>query len=247
MSDQSTSISGLINQQLFNTYSANWIRVINDSDPKILQNSFKLGDDAITGCGFSTTRIGQLVATVGATHIKVRFIVQPPAPGTEPKFSLALFATDALDARISSYYVPEVLYTDTEAFVCPSQPGLPAVHKNQLHYVLAERWRQNWVDKSTEDIETDDFTTSYGPLRGYTYELQEFMALFLQLEALEDAMLKIHFVLHDYYRPDLITSIDTLAYTFALALRLQHNPGTKYYATDDDLIMDNAMPCPPTC
>jgi len=247
MSDQAAPIPGIISQQLFNTYSANWIRVINDGDPILLQNSFKQGQNTITGCGFSTTRIGQLVATVGATHIKLRFIVQPAFPGTEPKFSVALFATDALDARISSYYVPEITYTDTDAFVCPSQPGLPAVHKNQLHYVLAERWRQNWVEKSIEGIAPEDFTTSYGPLRGYTYELQEFVALFLLLEALEDATLKIHYVLHDYYRPDLITSADTLAYTFSLALRMQHNAGTKYYATDDDLIMDNAMPCPPTC
>ncbi|RZL15576.1 MAG: hypothetical protein EOO62_03645 [Hymenobacter sp.] len=250
MSDQSHPIAGLISQQLFDQYSANWAEVINQPDTASLQASFLQDGALITGLGFSTTQIARLVATIGAVHIKARFIIRPLQPGVQPQFGLVLFATDSLDARISSYYVSEKVYTDKTAFVAPSRPRELTIHEKQVHHVLAERWRQQWADVTR--VVPEYFATHYGPLRGYTFALNEFIALFLLLEALGDEMLEAYFVLHDYYQPDPATSGDMLAHTFALALRLQRTDSTgdsdnHHILQGDDPIMDTSMPCPPTC
>ncbi len=248
MSDQNPPIAGLISQSLFDQYSAGWLEVISQPDVEALQAGFIQDGLHLTGVGFSITQVARLVATVGAVHIKARFIMQPPKPGTPPQFSLALFATDALDARISSYYVPEIVYTDMAGFTRPSSPGKLPIHKNQVHYVLAEHWRQNWAGLT--EVLPEYFATHYGPLRGYTFGLNEFVALFLLLTTLGEEKLKVFFVLHDYYRPDPSTSGDQLANTFALALSLKRPENTKYtddFQDGDDPITNNGAPCPPMC
>ena len=274
MADQASQYSGILDQDLFNQYSARWIEVINRRDPEELREIFKEDDVQLTGLGFSITQITRLVGTIGAAHIKARFIVQPNTPGTSAQFSIALFATDSLNARVSSYYVPEKLYTDKLAFTPPKSPGLLTVHKNQLHHVLAERWRQNWIALAVPQpeggepqgqpgtdlltIKPEYFDTHYGPMRGYTYEINEFVALFLLLDKLDSIWLKIHFVLHDFYQPDPLTSGDQLAETFALALQVKRPPSPPsnedYGAGDnpqddpkDDPILDMGAPCPPQC
>lgn len=277
MADQDSQFPGILDQNTYDRYNAKWVEVINRRDPQELQEIFtqeiwpeqkKL---PLTGLGFSIEQIARLVGTVGAVHIKARFLVQPTTPGTNSQFSIALFATDSLGTRLSSYYVPEKLYTDTASFLAPKRPGQPTVHKNQLHHVLAERWRKNWADLVTTPptagepgmppeaalppIKPEYFETHYGPTRGYTYELNEFAALFLLLETLDGNWLKIYFVLHDYYQPDPLTSGDQLAQTFALALQVQRLGSSAGSETDtngsfddiDDPILDNGMPCPPTC
>ena len=276
MADQAPQFPGILDQDLFNQYSARWIEVINRRDPEELKDIFKEDDVQLTGLGFSTTQIARLVGTIGAAHIKARFIVQPNTPGTSAQFSIALFATDSLNARVSSYYVPEKLYTDTLAFTPPKSPGQLTVHKNQLHHVLAERWRKNWTDLVVPQSEGDEpgnqpgtdlltikpeyFDTHYGPMRGYTYEINEFVALFLLLDSLKSIWLKIYFVLHDFYQPDPLTSGDQLAETFALALQVKR-PIIPPINEDDDVEDDNAenddpmddpildmgVPCPPSC
>lgn len=265
MADQSpsASIAGILSQQLFDQYSTAWVELINQPSEELqLLGCFTHADSAgihlITGLGFSTEKITQLVSTIGAVRIKARFILLPALnqPGGQ-QFSLALFATDSLDTRVSSYYVPEVTYTDTATFIAPTRPGQLAVHKNQVHYVLAERWRQNWAARQSQTDSSESlhdlFETHYGPLRGYTYELSEFIVLFQLLKALNDgSMLRISFVLHDYYQPDPTTSGDELTNTFALVLQIQRS-GLKAdgcyddYMDGDDPITNNGMPCPPMC
>lgn len=248
MSDPNLPIVGILPQRLFDQYSANWLEVISQPNVVALQNSFMQGNALLTGVGFSITQIAQLVAAIGAVHIKARFILQPPAPGTQPQFSLALFATDSLDARVSSYYVPETVYTDTDAFTRPSKPSQVTIHKNQVHYVLAERWRQSWAN--LPQVEPKFFDSHYGPLRGYTFGINEFSSIFQLLEMLGDEMLKVSFVLHDYYQPDPSTGGDQLVKTFALALCLKRTDATQCdggFQAGDDPIMNNGMPCPPNC
>lgn len=275
MADQDSQYSGILDQSLFDQYNTRWIETINRRDPEELKAIFKEDDVQLTGLGFSTDQIAMLVGTIGASHIKARFIVQPNTPGTSAQFSIALFATDSLNARVSSYYVPEKLYTDTLSFTPPKRPGQLTVHKNQLHHVLAERWRKNWTDltvpqptgsepevQPTTDLLTvkpEYFDTHYGPMRGYTYEVNEFAALFLLLETLKGNWLKMYFVLHDYYQPDPLTSGDQLAETFALALQVHRTGGSTTPSGDtdsegddnvediDDPILDMGAPCPPQC
>lgn len=265
MADQSPSAStaGIISQQLFDQYSAAWVELINQPSEELQLLGCFLSVDSegihlITGLGFSTEKIAQLVSTVGAVRIKARFILLPaPAQPGGQQFSLALFATDSLDTRISSYYVPETAYTDTVPFIAPTRPGQLTAHKNQVHYVLAERWRQNWAARQNQTelsgILHSLFETHYGPLRGYTYELSEFMVLFQLLKVLNDgSMLRISFVLHDYYQPDPATSGDELTNTFALVLQIQRSSSQaddfySDYKDGDDPITNNGSPCPPMC
>ncbi|RZK90588.1 MAG: hypothetical protein EOO62_34860, partial [Hymenobacter sp.] len=128
MPDQDNPATELISQQSFDAYSARWAEVTNQPDAATLKAVFLDHGKHITGLGFSMTQIAQLVATIGAAYIKVRFLIKPADLLGPAQFSLALFATDLLGARVSSYYKPQKVYTDTSAFVCPSQPGTPTVH-----------------------------------------------------------------------------------------------------------------------
>ncbi|MEJ7662079.1 MAG: hypothetical protein WKG07_22175 [Hymenobacter sp.] len=72
---------------------------------------YGLDKQLVTGVGFSIEGASaQLVSTIGAARVKARFIIHALVPGGPPQFLLALFAVDALDARVSSYYVPEHLW-----------------------------------------------------------------------------------------------------------------------------------------
>ncbi|TDN36287.1 hypothetical protein E4631_08550 [Hymenobacter sp. UV11] len=241
MANQVPSLPGILGQSLFDQYAANWLAIISRPDTAALQQSFVVADDQplLAGVGFPLERIAQLVGTVGAVNIKARFVIMPPVAGSKPLFSVALFATDSLDARLSSYYVPDQFFTDP---LLVAQGGGPTVvHRNQIANSLGQRWARNW--QGIKDVKPEFFASHYGPLRGYTFELGEFMAPFFRLDDLAAASLRLSFVLHDYYQPS-PTGDDVLTYTFALVLRLER--GDKLLDGDDPL-MDTAKPCPPTC
>ena len=245
MATRDSSIAGILRQPAFDQAVSTWVELISQPDERALQASFMSDKQLVTGVGFSIERIAQLVATIGAVHVKARFIIQALVPGGEPQFLVALFAVDALDARVSSYYVPEHLYLDKP------EPGgaveMPArtIHKNQVANVLAQRWLAAW--SAAPAVLPAYFASHYGPLRGYTFELGEFAAVFHYLRTLDDKLLRISFVLHDFYQPD-STGGDALAHTFALALHLDRRGREEVSAARGaDPILNMAQPCPPKC
>ncbi len=242
MDNQVLPITGILGQSLFDQYAANWLAIISKPDAAALQQSFVVADDQplLAGVSFPMERMAQLVGTVGAVTIKARFVIMPPVAGGRPLFSVALFAADSLGARLSSYYVPDQFLTGP-LVVAQGSAGATMVHRNQIANSLGQRWARNWRD--VRDVEPEFFASHYGPLRGYTFELGEFMAPFFRLDDLDGVSLRLSFVLHDYYQPS-PTGDDVLAYTFALVLRLDR--GEKLL-DDGDPLMDTAQPCPPHC
>ena len=267
MAKRDDSIAGILPQQAFDQAVATWVELINKSDERALQAAFRSDKQLVTGVGFSIERIAQLVSTIGAVRVKARFIVHSLVRGGEPQFLLALFATDALDARVSSYYVPEHLYLKQPELGPATEAPAQAIHKNQVSKVLVQRWLANWTGAAT--VLPAYFASHYGPLRGYTFELGEFAALFHHLRKLDGKRLRVSFVLHDFYQPDPVDG-DMLARTFALTLHLdrqgdaeegvaskeslaldmtasKNNPILGVVAGKDDPILDMSAPCPPSC
>ena len=245
MANRNDSIAGILPQQAFDQGLSTWVGLISAPDARTLQAIFTSDSQLITGVGFSIERIAQLVSTIGAVRVKARFISQPLVPGGEPQFLVALFAVDALDARVSSYHVPEHLYLDKPDLGHAVETPARTIHKNEVSSALARRWLTNWADAPA--VLPAYFASPYGPLRGYTFELSEFAAVFHHLRKLDNKRLRVAFVLHDFYQPDPAGG-DRLAQTFALALQLDRQGKTGEGVTGgDDPILDMAQPCPPNC
>lgn len=245
MATRDNSIAGLLPQPAFDQGVSTWVALMGLPDERALQAIFRADKQLVTGVGFSIERIAQLVSTIGAVRVKARFIVHALVPGGEPQFLVALFAVDALDARVSSYYVPEHLYLEQPALSRAAEMPARTIHKNEVSSALAQRWLANWAGAAA--VLPAYFASPYGPLRGYTFELGEFAAVFHHLRKLDDKRLRVSFVLHDFYQPDPVGG-DVLAHTFALALQLDRQMKTEEGVMDgDDPILDMASPCPPSC
>ncbi|MEJ7661881.1 MAG: hypothetical protein WKG07_21030 [Hymenobacter sp.] len=163
-------------------------------------------------------------------------------PGGPPQFLLALFAVDALDARVSSYYVPEHPCLDKPDLGRTAETPMRTIHKNEISGALAQRWLANWTEAAA--VLPAYFAGPYGPLRGYTFELGEFAVVFQHLRKLDDKRLRVSFVLHDFYQPNPAGG-DMLAHTFALALNLDRKGSAEEgLVRGDDPILDMGTPCP---
>ena len=264
--------AGVIGQQLFDQYVANWVNIVGNENNAELQLSFQQpGNKALLAAvRFPVKQIARLVSTIGAKHIKARFLVKREEKTGQPHFTLALFATDALDARVSSYYVAEEYWTPALAQAEPlgeenqAEVSLRNPAENQqgnVPRVLANTWLALWGN--TREVTPELFASNYGPLRGYTFELQDFLAPLGRLKSLEDEKLQVAFGLHEYYRS---TSEDAalvqktnrmevsqaansevegeiLVHTFGLLVQLESVRDQLGY----DPIYDMSAPCPPTC
>ena len=245
MANRNDSIAGILPQPAFDQAVSTWVELISTPDERALQAVFTADKQLVTGVGFSIERIAQLVSTIGAVRVKARFLIHSLAPGGEPQFLVALFAVDVLDARVSSYYVPEHLYLEKPDLGRAAETPARTIHKNQVANVLAQRWLAGWADATA--VLPAYFASPYGPLRGYTFELGEFAAMFHHLRKLDDKRLRVAFVLHDFYQPD-PTGGDQLAHTFALALQLDRRGREEGgLAGGGDPILDMSAPCPPSC
>ncbi len=241
---------GIISQRQFDEYSANWLAVSSDPEGAELDQSFRLSaKQLISGLSFPALQIARLVSTVGAAHIKARFLIERDEPTNQPHFTLALFATDALDARISSYYVADEYWQPAaEPAAAPKKTAaaklravVTAAARTELPDVLARYWLRAWA--ALTRVAPAVFATSYGPLRGYTFEVAEFMLPLRQLARFDQEKLLVEFGLHEYYRPEGEGEGDALVQTFGLMLRLE---SSKMEGATGP-ILDMGAPCPPSC
>lgn len=106
----STNSPIIISQAEFDTYSNDWVNVVTNNQADDLARCFRAKKDIhkqnINFVYFSALQIAQLVSTVGAQHVKVRFLIIREADNY-PRFALALFASDDLNGRLSAYYVSQ--------------------------------------------------------------------------------------------------------------------------------------------
>ncbi|SFQ58464.1 hypothetical protein [Hymenobacter arizonensis] len=235
--------SGIISQHEFEQYAAEWTRLTHSANGAELQEVFQASKNKlIQGVDFPLTDVIQLLSTVGAHHIKARFIINNDSSAAKPYFTLALLATDRLGARLSSYYSTNELVekeiTDADGM--------------NVADILARKWLQQWA--ALKKVSPALFDTTYGPLRGYTFDLKDFMKPLSELKKaspaqLEQASLRISFGLHEFYRstgPD----TDAKVHSFGLVVHLANlgnaNPAGANLE-EFSPFYDVSAPCPPTC
>ncbi|RZK32160.1 MAG: hypothetical protein EOO63_02165 [Hymenobacter sp.] len=245
MQPQSPQPPRLLSQQQFNAYSAAWVDAVRhgDSLPAIFQQPGQPAKSSFVR--FPLQDIVWLVSTVGSQRIKVQFLLKPDAgPDADPlrpRFTMALFSADAQDGRISAYYLGKntapTETTDNEQATQGNndQPLGSALVKaanigGQLPHGLAGVWLKNWVNVAA--VTPDLFTTNYGPLQGYVFDLQDFMdplfysqSFFNDPEEAQNFELRIGFGLHEFYPafPEGTTSKKT----FGLVLRIYQKDSQK--------------------
>lgn len=226
----------------------------NDPAGTVLAQSFQVGagssSSVLAGLSFPALQIARLVSTVGAVRIKARFLINQDAEQKQlPHFTLALFATDALDTRLSSYYVADEYWTPTASRpeVQPEaqlRVAVTAHSRKEVPGVLATLWLKGWQGlKTTREITPALFASSYGPLRGYTYEVDEFVHLLRALTQLKNESVQLVFDLHEYYRP-LPPQGDVLVRTFGLLLNVKN---AKNEGGAEGTFVNMSAPCPPSC
>jgi len=210
----------LINQQQFNAYSAAWVDAVRhgDSLPAIFQQPGQ--PDKSSFVRFPLQDIVWLVSTVGSQRIKVQFLLKPDegpdADPLRPRFTVALFSTDAQDGRISAYYLgnnraPEPAANNELAATKGDDQALSLKMTaltsigGQLPHGLAGVWLKNWM-KPGLVVTPDLFMTSYGPLQGYMFDLDDFMdplfysqSFFNNPEDAANYELRVGFGLHEFY------------------------------------------------
>lgn len=228
----SNTTSSIISASQFQEYTTRWAQLLENPGTELAQ-AFQDGQGLLKSVNFPILAIAQLVSAVGARRIKARFMLQSSDANGAPFFAVALYATDDEGLRLSSYYVSTA--PDGEAL----DLGLP---NEEVADSLAQYWIAKWAAVSA--VTPELFTVPYGEgaLRGYTFELMDFLKPFKQLKSIDDQKMCVHFGLHEYYSPNLLTDSDKLTQTFGLILQI--TPGTGGVA---NRLYDVSMPCPKTC
>lgn len=240
---------GIISPAEYDQGAASWLLAASDPAGVILAQSFTQTTGLLSAVSFSGWQIARLVSTVGATAVKARFVILHDAQA-RPHFSVALFATDAQDTRVSSYYLAQpylptqhaagVSGVDAQAAGRRS-PSVRALARYDVPDVLTRLWLNDWsrVKRVTPDL----FATSYGPLRGYSYGVEEFAGLLRDFSSLDGNKILLEFDLHGYFRTE--PQGDVLVYTFGFLLWTE--AGRKDNGGGGSGAVNMGQPCPPVC
>ncbi|GAC1369687.1 MAG: hypothetical protein NVSMB30_07750 [Hymenobacter sp.] len=227
--------TSIISQEQFDRYASEWLSLSSDPVGTELTHCFELPSEKarLLALSFPVMQMVELVSAVGVRSIKARFLVVRDLDN-QPHFSVALFATDAQDTRLTAYYLAERYW----------QPGgeQAASLRMEIANVLARHWAANWANAGRYPLAPSLFASGYGPLRGYNFDIIDFMKPLLPLQALGDQRLLLDLGLHTYFRPG--PRGDAPVATFGLMLRLT---GSGVQTAGADPSYDVAQPCPPTC
>ncbi|MBD2722089.1 hypothetical protein [Hymenobacter armeniacus] len=227
---KSTTAEGTLAPALFDEYAAEWHSKISDVGNPDVTSYFANGDSGrLTYVYFSIQRVAELVSAVGVQHIKARFVLMPDASTGQYRFSLVLFAADKDDRQLTAYYLPDALQA------VPPTVGEP------LPGSLAGLWQAAWAEATL--LTSAMFTTSYGVLKGYNFDLKDFLTpLFTNGQPYDKQQVRVWLGLHGYTTPD-----DQPTQTFGLMVRrfdpTQGAAGQLQAA--DDVFFDLSTPCPP--
>jgi len=227
----------ILSQNQFGRYAQAWVKAAGSG--KHLPEAFHQdGCERLQYASFDFQTIVWLVSTVGTRQIKAQFVLVPANQDDEGKhtpayFSIVLYAVDAMGGRISAYYLGDNTFTpspkpttgltttDKESF----ELGLTG-HSAQVGsfggpvaFDLVKKWLTNWTDQPT--ITRHFFSSNYGPLQGYSFELDDFMdPLFYSQKFGATQVLHVGFALHEYHAAFPKHDEQTLTRTFGLVLRV---------------------------
>ena len=222
---------GLLSQDEFNQYTADWLSLVSQTDSPDLPASFQTeAGNLVAYVSFPIKRVVELVSAVGAKQIKARFVLI--ADGAQKKFSLVLYAADdtqQAEGRKSAYYLAEPSWT-----AAPDPQLGEAVPDN-----LAAVWLDAW--KTAPTVTSAMFATPDGPLEGYNFDLRDFLKPLFTDQAYNNQEIRLWLGLHSYYSP---TDLNNLTQTFGLVVR-RYDPVPTVGKGDGDLYYDLSFPCPP--
>ncbi|PKK37280.1 hypothetical protein BWI96_08015 [Siphonobacter sp. SORGH_AS_0500] len=220
-----------ITEQVFKTWTSDWKALeFETATFPFFANEYSIQ----TGVVLNQKTLEYLLSTPGTSTIKIRFGFSKEE---ENFFQVILWGTDELEQRITPYYhAKEAIF---EKRPDQSNGGLVPAE-------LQKQWRFYWLTKANDDlISVQNFLVTHGFLKGYNYELEEFMeALLIDRKATD---VRINFGLHEHLSPTYQEG-DPAVYTFGLLLRAETGlQKLKDDSDDDDGYFDLSRPCPPTC
>jgi hypothetical protein len=222
----------LLNQHQFDKYAAAWSRYV--SHHHDLTAIFQQPDGSpLQALSFSFDALQYLLSTVGARRIKAQFLLKEDEVSAENLFTLALYATDALDGRISAYYLAQYLPAPAKDADAASKTDLADTDSlgGQIPNELVHTWLNNWKEAPLATAAM--FGSTYGPLTGYSFAIDDFLDSFFYANKFKEKELVVLFGLHQHFPafPDCYT----MKQTFGLVLRIhQLNAGMPTSGTDFD-------------
>jgi len=226
-----------ISQEDYDTYTANWLTLVNDPDPTALPKAFQIPEvSRINFLNFTLDQVTALVAPDVVT-IKARFLAIADGANVL-RFSTALFGLDADNKRLTDYYVPlppQAGGPTTEPASSGTGPNPHISRKDALEWLTA------WVDANA--LTASLFSTPNGPLRGYNFGVGTLKDPLAAAQPTDGKGLFLNLGLHhDPTSPQIPQTLDLVLYINMLGSRTQ---GTLAGAPDDESYYNGGHGCPP--
>ena len=239
-------MNACISQQDFADYAAAWATFIANASADEVQRLFQPDAKQVqlrVSFDLPDTII-PLLSTVNIAQVKIRFVLLP----TAPRFGLVVYAANTEGGRVSAYFLGTAQWEELEPQLtaCANVAGSPTPALDGLvPFNLIKTWLCNWGwAVSGQQLSPAMFATSYGPLRGYTFELSDFLDPLFQTQAPKVSAVRANFGLKSYYpafpeQPAQPTS------TFGLVLRLYSPGGSNLGGESGGPSYDMSKPSPP--
>lgn len=200
------------------------------------------------GVWFSDPSMLDLVSTIGLNTIQMRFGLGPNLGSDDEEekfFQVFMYGIDGLGTRVTPYYGSKAI-----------PPLLGDTTPHEVPDVIAQRWKELWEKAiNNEDVGAADFTTNYGFLRGYSYDMRMVVDTLFPGPDIEANKINVYFGLHQYLGRE--ANPTNPICTFGLILHSEidkSNPDSepkkgkkKAAAKEENVYYDLTTPCPPTC
>lgn len=228
----------LLSQAEFDKYAAAWARFLDRATrhPERLQALFtKIGTDGQppsyqSNATFDVaSAIAPLLSTVGIAGVMASFVLLPKKECADaPRFRVVLAAVDALGGRISAYFLGAATWyappTSYEEPAGDTHQHLRGDAAGPVPFNLIRGWIRDWATAALgHQLDPAMFTTHYGPLQGYRFELSDFLNPLFTGGTFAGKLLQVNLGLKSYY-PAYPDNPPRLAQTVGLVVRLYSGP-----------------------
>jgi hypothetical protein len=217
----------LINQTQYEAYTKLWHDTVKDTSD--LNSYFTEGGERLLYAYYSADAIVNLVSTPGIHKVKVRFGI------IDEQFAVIAFASDVDGIPVSAYF----LALNANSYELGDTQADAELLGDEVPQSLAEAWISNWTTAPdvTQSLFIVDNDGMEDYLCGYTFKAADFRDTLFGDGAVTDRIVRVHFGVHEYYRPN----TTELSATFGLVLD-SSGPGG-----DSGVFFDLSAPCPKTC
>lgn len=205
-----------------------------------LNNCFSLSNEKISCISFSILGVRKLISSPGVIKVKAKFAL---AGLKERIFNIILFGTDNLEVGMSTYFIDTPCLSDNFKELYNNEPTI------DKHGTRTEKMGKDWTDNWSQlmdAVKPNPFTTNTGSLKGYTYDMKNFLDVLCHDRDVADDTLCIHLALHGQYHHGGTASHD-VSFTFGMVMNGHENVIDSYRYTDMNELNSLTAPCAPTC